>query len=79
MVTVPEAGLESTIDDALAAGARAIVVISAGTEGSGRDNALGARVCDAGAVLVGPNCLGIFDAESELELASNDLHRGRSR
>lgn len=76
LVTVPEAGLESTIDDALAAGARAIVVISAGTEGSGRDNALGARVCDAGAVLVGPNCLGIFDAESELELASNDLPPG---
>ena len=76
LVTVPEAGLESTIDDALAAGARAIVVISAGTEGSGRDNALGARVRDAGAVLVGPNCLGIFDAESELELASNDLPPG---
>jgi acyl-CoA synthetase (NDP forming) len=76
LVTVPEAGLESTVDDALAAGARAIVVISAGTEGSGRDNALGARVRDAGAVLVGPNCLGIFDAESELELASNDLPPG---
>src|ERR1700733_11761139 len=76
LVTVPEAGLESTVDDALAAGARAIVVISAGTEGSGRDFALGARARDAGAVLVGPNCLGIFDAESELELASNDLPPG---
>jgi acyl-CoA synthetase (NDP forming) len=76
LVTVPEAALESTVDDALAAGARAIVVISAGTEGSGRDFALGARVRDAGAVLVGPNCLGIFDAESELELASNDLPPG---
>ena len=76
LVTVPEAALESTVEDALAAGARAIVVISAGTEGSGRDDALGARVRDAGAVLVGPNCLGIFDAESELELASNDLPPG---
>ena len=76
LVTVPEAALESTVDDALAAGARAIVVISAGTEGSGRDVALGAKVRDAGAVLVGPNCLGIFDAESELELASNDLPPG---
>jgi acyl-CoA synthetase (NDP forming) len=76
LITVPEAALESTVDDALAAGARAIVVISAGTEGSGRDVALGARVRDAGAVLVGPNCLGIFDAESELELASNDLPPG---
>ena len=76
LITVPEAALESTVEDALAAGARAIVVISAGTEGSGRDAALGARVRDAGAVLVGPNCLGIFDAESELELASNDLPPG---
>src|SRR3984885_4640474 len=76
LITVPEAALESTVDDALAAGARAVVVISAGTEGSGRDVALGARVRDAGAVLVGPNCLGIFDAESELELASNDLPPG---
>ncbi|HUB04306.1 MAG TPA: acetate--CoA ligase family protein [Solirubrobacteraceae bacterium] len=76
LVTVPEAALESTVDDALAVGARAIVVISAGTEGSGRDIALGAKVRDAGAVLVGPNCLGIFDAESELELASNDLPPG---
>jgi acetate---CoA ligase (ADP-forming) len=52
------------------------VVISAGTEGSGRDLAIGAKVREAGAVLVGPNCLGIFDAASELELASNDLPPG---
>jgi acyl-CoA synthetase (NDP forming) len=76
LITVPEAVLESTVEEALSAGARAIVVISAGTEGSGRDVALGARVRDAGAVMVGPNCLGIFDAESELELASNDLPPG---
>jgi len=76
LITVPEAALESTVDDALTAGARALVVISAGTEGSGRDIALGAKVRDAGAALVGPNCLGIFDAQSELELASNDLPAG---
>ncbi len=76
LVTVPEALLEPTVQEALSAGAKAIVVISAGTEGSGRDEALGAAVRDAGAVLVGPNCLGIFDADSELELASNDLPAG---
>jgi acyl-CoA synthetase (NDP forming) len=76
LVTVPEALLEPTVEEALSAGAKAIVVISAGTEGSGRDEALGAAVRDAGAVLVGPNCLGIFDADSELELASNDLPAG---
>ncbi|HTU86536.1 MAG TPA: acetate--CoA ligase family protein [Solirubrobacteraceae bacterium] len=76
LVTVPEALLEPTIEDALTVGAGAIVVISAGTEGSGRDAALGTMVRDAGAVLVGPNCLGIFDADTELELASNDLPPG---
>ncbi len=76
LVTVPEALLEPTVEEALSAGAKAIVVISAGTEGTGRDEALGAAVRDAGAVLVGPNCLGIFDADSELELASNDLPAG---
>ena len=76
LVTVPEALLEPTVQEALSAGAKAIVVISAGTEGSRRDEALGAAVRDAGAVLVGPNCLGIFDADSELELASNDLPAG---
>ena len=76
IVTVPEAALEPAVDDALAAGAKAIVVISAGTDGAGRDAALGTVVREAGAVLVGPNCLGVFDAEAELELASNDLPSG---
>jgi acyl-CoA synthetase (NDP forming) len=76
LVTVPEALIESTIEEALTAGAKAIVVISAGTEGTGRDDALGTAVREAGAVLVGPNCLGVFDAETELELASNDLPAG---
>jgi acetate---CoA ligase (ADP-forming) len=76
LISVPETLLEPTVAEALTAGAKAIVVISAGTEGSGRDAMLGATVRDAGAVLVGPNCLGIFDAETELELASNDLPPG---
>jgi acyl-CoA synthetase (NDP forming) len=77
LITVPEGLLEATIEDALTAGAKAIVVISAGTEGTDRDGALGTAVREAGAVLVGPNCLGIFDAETELELASNDLPPGQ--
>lgn len=77
LITVPEALLETAVEEALSAGAKALVVISAGTEGSDRDAAIGSKVRDAGAVLVGPNCLGIFDADSELELASNDLPPGR--
>ena len=77
LITLPEALLESAIEESLSAGAKALVVISAGTEGSGRDAAIGSKVREAGAVLVGPNCLGIFDAGTELELASNDLPPGQ--
>jgi acyl-CoA synthetase (NDP forming) len=80
VVAVPATALESTVDDALAAGARAIVAISAGEAdgdaGGARDAAIAARVRDAGAVLLGPNCLGVFDAGAELELASNALPAG---
>jgi acyl-CoA synthetase (NDP forming) len=80
VVAVPATALESAVDDALAAGARAIVAISAGEAdgdaGGARDAAIAARVRDAGALLLGPNCLGVFDAEAELELASNPLPRG---
>ncbi len=76
VVAVPASALEATVEDALVAGARAIVAITAGTAGDPREAALAARVRSAGAVLVGPNCLGVFDADSELELVSNDLPSG---
>ena len=76
VVAVPETVLEETVADALATGARAIVAITAGTTGDGRDAALAARVREAGAVLLGPNCLGVFDSDSQLELVSNDLPPG---
>ena len=77
MLAVPPAAVERAVDDALAAGARAIVAITAGAAdgdaGGARDAALAARVRAAGAVLLGPNCLGVFDAAAELELAAGDL------
>jgi acetate---CoA ligase (ADP-forming) len=80
VLAVPPAAIDAAVDDALAAGARAIVAITAGAEdgdaGGPRDAALAARVRAAGAVLLGPNCLGVFDAGSELELAAGDLPRG---
>jgi acyl-CoA synthetase (NDP forming) len=80
VVALPATALESAVDDALAAGARAIVAISAGQAdgdaGGARDAAIAARVREAGAVLLGPNCLGVFDAQAELELASNPLPAG---
>jgi acetate---CoA ligase (ADP-forming) len=68
VVCVPPAAFGETVDAALAAGARAVVGISAGV-GADEERAVAARVRDAGAVLLGPNCLGVFDAESELDLA----------
>ena len=81
VITVPAAGLEEAVDASLAAGAKAIVAISAGlgemgAEGMARERAIAERVRAAGAVLVGPNCLGVYDAEAGFELASEDLEPG---
>jgi acyl-CoA synthetase (NDP forming) len=81
VVTVPAGGFEEAVDDALEAGAKALVVISAGLgesgpEGLARERAAVKRVHDAGALLVGPNCLGIFDAGTELHLSSDSVPAG---
>jgi acyl-CoA synthetase (NDP forming) len=80
-VAVSAGGFEDTVDAAIAAGARAIVAISAGLgesgpEGRRREREVVARVRDAGALLVGPNCLGISDAHAELRLAWARFHDG---
>jgi acetate---CoA ligase (ADP-forming) len=80
VLAVPSPAVEQSVDDALAAGARAIVAITAGEAdgdaGGARDAALAERVRAAGAVLVGPNCLGVFDAGAELDLVPASLPRG---
>ncbi|MEV6399091.1 acetate--CoA ligase family protein [Streptomyces sp. NPDC051907] len=81
VISVPGRGFEAAVDDALACGARAIVGITAGfaetgPEGLARQQAIAARVRDAGAVLVGPNCLGIADNTTELYLASDAFTHG---
>ncbi len=81
VVAVPAAAFEQTVDDALAAGARALIGITAGLgelgpKAEARERALVARVRGAGAVLLGPNCLGVFDASSELGIASNEFPEG---
>jgi acyl-CoA synthetase (NDP forming) len=81
VLSVPADGLEEAVDDSLAAGARALVAIAAGfaelgEEGAARERALVERVRAAGAALVGPNCLGLFDGAAELQLASVPLPAG---
>jgi acyl-CoA synthetase (NDP forming) len=81
VITVPAVGVEEAVDDSLAAGAKGIVLISAGLgemgeEGAARERAIVERVRAAGAVLIGPNCLGIHDSVAQLELCSEELEAG---
>ncbi len=80
VIAVPIAVLPAAVDEALAAGARAIVAISAGAsegpEARALEASLAARVREAGAVLLGPNCLGVLDSAQQLELSSNPLPAG---
>ncbi|MFF8375657.1 acetate--CoA ligase family protein [Streptomyces sp. NPDC015661] len=82
VISVPGTGFETAVDDALACGAKAIVAITAGFAEAGpaglaRQRAVAERVRAAGAVLVGPNCLGIADNTTELYLASDRFAPGR--
>ena len=81
VIAVPEAGFEDAVDGVLAKGARAIVAITAGlgevgAAGRAREDALIARVRAAGAVLVGPNCLGLVDNTTGTYLSSNQFAPG---
>jgi acyl-CoA synthetase (NDP forming) len=81
VVSVPEAGLEQAVEESLAQGARALIVITAGLAerdelGRARERALVQRVRDAGAVMLGPNCIGVFDALAEFLVSSNDYPGG---
>ncbi|WP_455361508.1 acetate--CoA ligase family protein [Streptomyces sp. SYSU K21746] len=81
VISVPGPGFEAAVDDALASGARAIVGITAGFAEAGpaglaRQQAIADRVRAAGAVLVGPNCLGVADNTTELYLASDTFAPG---
>lgn len=81
VLCVPVEGFVASVVDAVAAGARAIVAITAGLSETGP---AGARVeaealaiaRAAGAVLVGPNCLGIVDTTTGLQLAHAVLPAG---
>ena len=80
-IVVRAAGFDAAINDAVDAGAKAIVAI---TSGLGERNQAGLalqqaavdRVHAAGAVMVGPNCLGIADTGTELDLTWDDFGPG---
>jgi acyl-CoA synthetase (NDP forming) len=75
-ISVPAAGFEAVVDEALALGVKALVGITAGI--SPDDAArLTQRIRAAGAVLLGPNCMGVADAHAGLRLVWGDLPAGR--
>ncbi len=81
VIAVPATGFDQAVDEALTAGARAIIAITAGfaehgEAGRRRQVAVVSRVREAGAVLLGPNCLGAFDSGSELHLLGNPMPAG---
>ncbi len=80
-IAVPISAFEDAVNEALTKGARSIVGITAGfaelgTDGKLLQDRVVQRVRDAGAVLLGPNCLGVTDATTEFSLASNPLPVG---
>jgi acyl-CoA synthetase (NDP forming) len=74
VLVVPATVLEQAVGAALEAGARAIVAITAGLgersgEGLAVERSVARRVRAAGAVLLGPNCMGVVDTATDLHAA----------
>ena len=81
VLAVPAASFEGAVDEALAAGARVLVAITAGfgelgEAGRERQARIVAKVRAAGARLLGPNCMGATDAGAELFVASSPGETG---
>jgi acetate---CoA ligase (ADP-forming) len=73
VITVPVPAFEAAVDEALAAGARFLIGITAGfgemgPTGREQERRIVRRVREAGARFIGPNCMAVFDAETELRL-----------
>ena len=80
-IVVRAEGFEAALDESLRAGARAIVAITAGigekdAAGLALQRAAADRVRAAGALLVGPNCLGIADTGTDLDLTWDRFRPG---
>jgi len=72
-IVIPAEHVESAVDDCIAKGVRAIVIISAGfgetgAEGRARETAILEKVRRAGVRLIGPNCMGIINTDPAVAL-----------
>lgn len=81
VIVVPAAGVPDAIRESLALGARALVVISAGfgetgAEGEAVQRAMVEEVRAAGACLLGPNCLGLYEDAGRLNVYGGTFPSG---
>ncbi|WP_141015176.1 acetate--CoA ligase family protein [Nocardioides sambongensis] len=80
VLAVPAAMVPDVVDEALERGATGFVGITAGIDRaigrSGAERELAARIRAAGARLIGPNCLGVVDVQTDLHLAWGEFHPG---
>lgn len=70
VIAVPRAAVAAVVDDCAAVGVKALVVITAGyaeagPEGVALQDALLAKVRASGMRMVGPNCMGVLNAEAD--------------
>ncbi len=75
VLAIPAQGFEKALDEALQCGARALVAVFAGLgetgdQGKARERAAVERVRAAGAVMIGPNCMGLADTSTGLQAAA---------
>jgi acyl-CoA synthetase (NDP forming) len=75
VLAIPAQGFEKALDEALQCGARALVAVFAGLgetgdRGKARERAAVERVRAAGAVMIGPNCMGLADTSTGLQVAA---------
>jgi acetate---CoA ligase (ADP-forming) len=73
VIAVPADRVESALDDCIAKGVSAVVVISAGfaetgDEGRRREQALLAKIRRAGIRMVGPNCMGVLNTDPDVQM-----------
>ena len=73
IIAVPAALVESALDDCIAIGVRAVVVISAGfaetgEEGKKYEAALVEKIRRAGMRMVGPNCMGVINTDPAVSM-----------
>jgi acyl-CoA synthetase (NDP forming) len=81
VLAIPAPAVADAVEEGLACGIRAFVVIAAGFgeesgEGLAAEQALVERVRAAGAVLVGPNCMGIYEPGSGLNATGFEAKPG---